>query len=341
MRSAITIRHVIPLLAAGLLVAGQSPQTGSIEGVVLSSSGDAMPRAAVRGTAEDGSGFVVYAGADGSYLLRGLRPGVFTVSTAARGFCEPAERRVRVEQGRVTQADFALEMMPITEVIRVTYPLPELMSRVDAVAHIRIARSHRARLWIPNITCGDGNVLTEHEADILTGIKVDDQLGPRARRLLFVQRRAGEYTEGDQSVEGPEVPHLLGDEFVGFFAWRGEDPYLGPHWDPWYLVPIRDGAVAWGGPAWIREIPEGMALDALLELLRDVQLRREPGSGTSASPSSPARRAATSTWCTCCLSRRKTITTRCLRCFSGSCRRCGSTTTCRTRTEPTPVSVAR
>jgi len=263
----------LPLRAALalVLIAGQGPQTGSIEGVVLAASGDALPRAAVRGTAEDGSGFVVYAGADGSYRLRDLRPGVVTLSTAVRGFCQPLPRRVRVEEGRTARVDFALELAPITQSLRVSYPLPELVRRVDAVAHLRIVRSHSARLWIPNITCGDGNVLTEHEAEILAEIKVDDDTWPRARRLLFVQRRAGVYVEGDRSVEGPETPHALGDEFVAFLGWRRDDRYLDPYWSPWGLVPIHDGVVAWNGPAWIREVPDGMPLEALLELIQEAR----------------------------------------------------------------------
>lgn len=257
-----------------VLIVVQNPQAGAIEGVVTDRDGDPLPGVQVQATTE-GYSILDFTGPDGSYRFTEVPLGVFAVRAELPGFCQPSPAQARVEAGRPARVDISLELGGLEIVDKVIFPLAELVEMVDAVVHVRIVRSHPPRLRVPNITCGSNNVLTDHEAEVIAEVKVGAGLRLQSRRFMLVQRRAGVFAEGGESVEGSETPWVLGDEFIAFLYWSEDDEYLGPHWSPSWMVPLRDGAVAWEGPVRIQEVREGMPLEALLGRLRE---EREPSS---------------------------------------------------------------
>ncbi|MGD8329533.1 MAG: hypothetical protein PVJ49_08850 [Acidobacteriota bacterium] len=185
----------------------------------------------------------------------------------------PAGRlRPWLGEGQARALDFGLQLAPVQEVMWVEFPLPEALARADAVVHMRIARSHPPLLMIPDVACGDGNVFTEHELEVLDAIKTDEHW-PNAERVLFVQRRAGFYRGGRIPVRGPEIPYAIGEEYVAFLHWSPEEQRWMSSAAPDAMVPVRDGHIVWGGSGEYG-VHDGMQVEAFLDLLRDLRGQR-------------------------------------------------------------------
>ena len=265
-----------------MLIAAQQPPLASIRGVVLDPEGAPLPGARVHALPTvDRPGTLDFTKADGSYDLP-VRPGTYTLSVEAPGFCTPPRALVVANDNEPTRVDLTLHLAAPDIVDKVLLSLPELVALADAVVYLKVARSHPARLMIPNVECGDGNVVTEHESDVLLELKVDTALWQPVRRLRFIQRRAGTFLvprrtanpRESRFVRGPVAPFEIGQEFVAFLGWVDDHPYLEPHWDPFEMVPVRDGVVAWQDRRPIPGAPDGMLLDELLESLRSVVQER-------------------------------------------------------------------
>jgi hypothetical protein len=122
---------------------------------------------------------------------------------------------------------------------------------------------------IPDAACGDGNVFTEHELEVLDPVKTDEHW-PNAERVLFVQRRAGFYHGGRIPVKGPETPYAIGEEYVAFLHWSPDEQRFLSSAAPNAMIPVRDGRIVWRGTA-EEGVHDGMPVAAFVELLRELQ----------------------------------------------------------------------
>ena len=113
------ISHGSRLLSCAALVAAlygvpAVAQNGRITGVVHDNHGGALAGATVRaanqGTGGSGRGIT---GADGSYTIADLAPGVYTVSVALIGLRTLSHKDVQVAAGASATVDFVLE--PLTQ----------------------------------------------------------------------------------------------------------------------------------------------------------------------------------------------------------------------------------
>jgi hypothetical protein len=100
--------ELLLLLAAGGLMGQTAP--GSLHGQVTDPSGAVIPEATVMLTAPSGTEVTTRASAQGSYELKGLAPGKYTVSAAADGFAPSAPQQLSLASGQTQQLNIKLEI---------------------------------------------------------------------------------------------------------------------------------------------------------------------------------------------------------------------------------------
>lgn len=270
-------RRLRPWLGAFViltLLPHQLPQRGVIRGVVRDPDGSPLAGARVVARAHIDDVFArpqssIYTTGDGGYELH-PRAGTFELRVDLDGFCGGGRPLVRIAEGAVETVDFALRPSPPEIVDRVQLPLPEDLTRADAVVYMRIARSHAPRLLIPDVSCGNGNVFTEHELEVIAPIKTSSETWPNAERVLFVQPRAGVYVEDRTIVQGPETPYAIGEEYVAFLHWSPDEQRFLSSAAPNAMIPVRDGRIVWQG-AVEEGVHDAMPVEAFVELLRELQ----------------------------------------------------------------------
>jgi len=251
----------------------QSTQRGVIRGAVTDPDGYGLAGARVIAfSVVDGRvtrpGWGTHTAADGTYELS-VRPGVQELRVELDGFCGAGRRRVQIAEGQTRAIHYTLRLSPVEEVIWVEFPLPEALARADAAVHMRITRSHPPRLMIPDVSCGDGNVFTEHEFEVLSAIKTGERW-PNAERVLFVQPRAGVYHEDHTLVQGPRTPYAVGEEYVAFLHWSPDEQRFVSSAAPNAMIPVRDGRIVWQGAA-EEGVHDGMPVEAFLDRLRELR----------------------------------------------------------------------
>ena len=101
-------------LALGLFVSGSAlaqQGTGELRGRVVDAQNAVLPGVAVVATNE-GSGMFreLVSGADGSFFMSALTPGVYELSAQLAGFKKYGRKGVRVEVGKTVSIDVQLEV---------------------------------------------------------------------------------------------------------------------------------------------------------------------------------------------------------------------------------------
>jgi hypothetical protein len=105
-----------------LCVSGLSAQsgTGSVHGQVTDPSGESVPDATVQVTGPTGQPSTAKSGRDGSYEVKGLAPGKYTVKADAKGFQEFQSAEIDVAAGQATKLDMALTIEVEQQRVEVT-----------------------------------------------------------------------------------------------------------------------------------------------------------------------------------------------------------------------------
>jgi hypothetical protein len=123
----LAVRMVI--LACGMLMLLLSRQalaqnaTGTIRGLVTDPSGAVVMNIsviAIPAAGQPGQAKAATVGKDGTYEIKGLVPGTYSVSAVAKGFAPFEQTNVRVTGGRVEQLDIRLEIAQEREEVNVT-----------------------------------------------------------------------------------------------------------------------------------------------------------------------------------------------------------------------------
>jgi hypothetical protein len=105
------------LLLTASLAAQTSP--GTLRGRVTDPTGAVIPQATITATGANGQKTTATSDNQGAYELKGLSPGHYTVSTAAKGFAVSTEQNVAISGGQVQQFDIALEIQVQPEKVEV------------------------------------------------------------------------------------------------------------------------------------------------------------------------------------------------------------------------------
>src|ERR1700683_2963375 len=112
----------ILLILTLLSVSGMSAQsgTGSVRGRVTGRSVESVPDATVQVTGDTGQPSTAKSGRDGSYEVKGLPPGKYTVQADAKGFQEFQSAEIQVAAGQATKLDLALSIEVEQQRVEVT-----------------------------------------------------------------------------------------------------------------------------------------------------------------------------------------------------------------------------
>ena len=105
------------LLLTGFLP-GQT-SSGTLRGRVTDPTGAVIPQATITATGANGQKTTAVTDNQGAYELKGLSPGNYTVSTAAKGFAVSTEQNVAITAAPVQQFDIALEIQVQPEKVEV------------------------------------------------------------------------------------------------------------------------------------------------------------------------------------------------------------------------------
>ena len=133
---------VIGLLAALFCAstAGAQSGTGTVRGQVTDPSGAAVQNATVQVTGASGQSATTQSGRDGTYEVKGLAPGTYSVKADAKGFEEYQSAEVQVAAGQTQKLDLPLAIAAEQEKVEVTAEAGTQLS----VSPENNARRHRA-----------------------------------------------------------------------------------------------------------------------------------------------------------------------------------------------------
>jgi hypothetical protein len=116
---AVGVTLVFPLILSPPLTLGQE-STGSVHGQISDPSGASVPAAKVAAVTSNGQFKTGVVHADGTYDIKGLTPGVYTVAAKAKGFANFEQRAVKVDTGQALKIDIALQIEQEVEKVEVT-----------------------------------------------------------------------------------------------------------------------------------------------------------------------------------------------------------------------------
>jgi len=108
---------IVLLMMPGSLPA-QTP-AGTLRGRVTDPTGAVIPQATVTAIAPSGQKTTTVTNNQGAYELKGLSPGTYTVTTAAKGFAVSTEQNFTISADQVQQFDIALEIQVQQEKVEV------------------------------------------------------------------------------------------------------------------------------------------------------------------------------------------------------------------------------
>lgn len=114
---------VMTLLVSATAVAQQG--TAELRGKVMDQQSAVLPGVTVVVRHQESGLFrEAVTGADGSFLMSGMTPGVYEVSAELAGFRKYSQRDVRLEVGRTTPVELKLEVGGLTEAVSVSAESP-------------------------------------------------------------------------------------------------------------------------------------------------------------------------------------------------------------------------
>jgi Carboxypeptidase regulatory-like domain len=105
-----------------LMLTGSSPAqtpSGTLRGRVTDPTGAVIPQATVTATGPKGQTTSAVTNNQGNYELKGLSPGSYTITTAAKGFAVSTEQNFAISPDQVQQFDIALEIQVQQEKVEV------------------------------------------------------------------------------------------------------------------------------------------------------------------------------------------------------------------------------
>jgi hypothetical protein len=106
------------LLALTGSLPGQTP-SGTLHGRVTDPTGAVIPLATVTAAGPNGQKTTTLTNNQGTYELKGLSPGNYTITTVAKGFAVSTEQNFAISAGQVQQFDIALEIQVEQEKVEV------------------------------------------------------------------------------------------------------------------------------------------------------------------------------------------------------------------------------
>ncbi|HKB78737.1 MAG TPA: TonB-dependent receptor [Thermoanaerobaculia bacterium] len=128
---------VLAFLAATTMVFGQGVQSSTLEGKVLGPDGAGLPGVTITVSSPALMGErTAVTEATGSYVVRGLPPGNYTVRFALEGM-QTIERKMTLTLGTTSEADAQMKVTAVAEAITVTASSPTVLENTTVGANIK------------------------------------------------------------------------------------------------------------------------------------------------------------------------------------------------------------
>jgi len=107
-------------LTGSFAVSAQSNVNGAAVGSVIASDGNAVPGAVIRLSGLDGPVHTVVAAEDGSFQMKDLPSGTYTLKVTSGGFAEYEQQGVTIAVGRTTHLSVRLALASVQQTVGVT-----------------------------------------------------------------------------------------------------------------------------------------------------------------------------------------------------------------------------
>jgi hypothetical protein len=148
--SKIVCNCVLSIWAASSIVcAAQMTSTGTVNGTVIAPDGRPVSGATVTLTGLDGPAHSVLASADGSFLIKELQSGSYTLRTACAGFAPHEESPIIVAVGRTTHLSIRLTVAGAQQTVNVS-AAPDRFDDSQTSSVVNIDRDRVEELPIPS-----------------------------------------------------------------------------------------------------------------------------------------------------------------------------------------------
>lgn len=262
------------ILVALLALATTGPQAASISGTVTDEDGAPLADARITAASPGADVQATLTDAEGRYELAGLAAGAYELRAELADFCTAMVSNVSpvAARGRADVAPVDFFLGPEFVEGRPLGPrrLTDAARQADAIVHLGIIerRDSRLRRYWGQIS-GEGSIGTEHHARAIASPRQEPIFGPRGRGFRLLQDSAGHWSDGHEAGCGGQTPHSAGDEYVALLQWSrdfGAFMSVGPD----FIFPVREGRVFGLAGIDFEGLDDGMTVDALLEVLRDL-----------------------------------------------------------------------
>jgi len=224
-------RHTGPLctcaVAAAALLLAACGGSGTITGLVTEV--ESGPLAGARITI-DGlkTHQEISSDATGRFAFDGLPPGPYSLKAEVPEYVTETRDSVRVARGATARADFVLHPACLEEGEYVDGGLTWALQAAQTVVDARITAPSEPDRWIVDGQCIVG---IDHTATVLS--------------ILNMGPSSSEVTRTIHIVKDGRMPFAAGDEFVAFLRWEPAIGRYRPIAGPIFMIPVRDGKVAW------------------------------------------------------------------------------------------------
>ena len=250
---------LVALTLFGVTAVAAAQSTGGIVGRIAESGGP-LPGVTVTATAGDQSTASI-AAADGTFAIKDLRPGVYTLTATLPGF-RTERRRIELTAGETRHIDLDMRVGCLDRpmVVASHPPLidPVLPARSDLVAYVRVDER------VDEDSPSDPDCRIRYKATVLRAVKRRSYPGP---------------ADGTIDVLLNEFPIIeAGKEYVIWLTWRSDKNAFDSGSEVEGLVrPVERGQVksrtgpcidVWGSPP--NRCPDTYSVDALLTIFESA-----------------------------------------------------------------------
>jgi hypothetical protein len=135
---------------------------------------------------------------------------------------------VAVARGATATTDFVLHPACLEEGSYVDGGLPWALQAAQAVVYVRIGTPSAPDRWIVNDQCVVG---IDHPATVLS--------------ILNMGPSSGDITKPIHILKDGRTPLAAGEEYIAFIRWEPAVGRYRPIAGPIFMIPVRDGKVAW------------------------------------------------------------------------------------------------
>lgn len=171
---------------------------------------------------------VLVTDAMGRFDFSALAPGSYDFKAEMPGYVMERRADVPVARGAAATADFVLHPACLEEGSYVDGGVAWALQTAQAVVYVRLGAPSTPDRWIVDDQCVVG---IDHPATVLS--------------ILNMGPSSGDITRTIHIVKDGRTPFGAGEEYIAFVRWEPGIGRYRPIAGPIFMIPVRDGKVAW------------------------------------------------------------------------------------------------